>query len=104
MHTDGTPSYSSLVEVMDDFKHVRPAFPNPASSGEMINIDVFMKNVADVQVQVYDLSGKVIIQQKFSSVSGLNTYDLDVSTLPPGMYLLSVNGGYFSENQLITVK
>jgi subtilisin-like proprotein convertase family protein len=61
-------------------------FPNPAS--DVLNVAFGQAVEGPVTLQLVNLQGQILIQQAFNSVSG--TVDLNVSQLPKGIYLLSV--------------
>lgn len=62
-------------------------FPNPAS--ERINVNVELVNRQDMTVQIYDMVGKVLFQQKYTGLQQGN-FEFDVQTLPAGTYFLHV--------------
>jgi len=65
-------------------------FPNPAASGE-ISISLLLSNQSNLQVNVFDLSGKINYSTEISSLSkGKQTIHLDVNSLSEGTYLLQV--------------
>lgn len=65
-------------------------FPNPAASGE-ISISLLLGNQGNLQVNVFDLSGKIHYSREISSLSkGKQTIQLDVNSLSEGTYLLQV--------------
>ena len=65
-------------------------FPSPATD----QVTVQLESTADfrTQLQVYDMSGKLVINQPVQIVSGSNRFEVPVRTLPAGTYLLHVNG------------
>lgn len=66
-------------------------FPNPTS--DELNIDFFLQEDSDVQVTVFDASGKASVQQNRSVSKGDNIMQLDLSRLAPGMYFVQVRNG-----------
>jgi len=61
-------------------------FPNPASDHLMINIPV----QKSATVQIFNLSGSLVLENHFASGA---SKQLDVSTLPRGIYLLGILQG-----------
>ena len=77
-------------------------FPNPFNPSTVITFDV--KNVQDVKVQVFDLSGrlvKTLVNNKTSP--GRHQVVFDASTLSSGVYLLRMQAGYFIDTKKITL-
>jgi hypothetical protein len=53
-------------------------YPNPATNGK-----VYFENLDFETLELYDLSGKLIREER---ISGVDCYQLDISGLPPGVY------------------
>lgn len=66
-------------------------FPNPASN--QITVEVPMDTEADVQVSIFDPSGKATLQQHRVLGKGDNQMSFDVSRLPNGIYFVEVRNG-----------
>ena len=73
-------------------------YPNPA----VTETEIIYNTITSVPVnmKVIDLLGNEIISQKTQSFSGLNKFKIDVSTLPAGIYHVTLNAG----NNLLTKK
>lgn len=64
-------------------------YPNPAD--RWLTIELFAeKPLDDVQLQILDVSGRVVISQYAGSVQGAWQHSLDVSRLAPGLYALRI--------------
>lgn len=63
-------------------------YPNPAHDKVTVSIDV-NKN-ANFTLQLMDISGRVLVSENISGLAGLNTYDLDLSHVAKGVYMLEV--------------
>ncbi len=88
---DGSFTYSNSIEValLDNlWNNSIKIFPNPATN--QLNITYEAINQGVVNLEVFDLNGKRIIQEKQQPNSQPNTYSLDISQLEIGFYLLSV--------------
>lgn len=66
-------------------------FPNPASN--QITVEVPMDTEADVQVSIFDPSGKAALQQHRVLGKGDNQMSFDISRLPNGIYFVEVRNG-----------
>jgi hypothetical protein len=63
-------------------------YPNPAHDKITVSIDVNEK--AGFTLQLTDVSGRVVLSQSVTVTTGLNTYDLDLTHLSKGIYMLDV--------------
>ncbi|MFY7706563.1 MAG: T9SS type A sorting domain-containing protein [Flavobacteriales bacterium] len=64
-------------------------FPNPVT-GDVVTIQTGFTGSADVIVS--DMTGKMVLQQNLQNTDANGAIRLDVSTLAPGMYTVSVKG------------
>jgi len=74
-------------------------YPNPAS--QQLNIDLSNEQEGSGQIMIYDLLGKMVRNQRFEESNNLS---LDVSTLEEGMYLVRIQMGDTSLQQIFLVK
>ncbi len=61
-------------------------FPNPVSG--QLNLDFSTKTAGDVQMQVFDLMGRLVISEKFSASAGENRHRISTEGLASGQYLV----------------
>ncbi|GAO42825.1 T9SS type A sorting domain-containing protein [Flavihumibacter petaseus] len=66
-------------------------YPNPASQILFVSYPAARKD--DLQLKVFDLTGRELLLQKQSAVSGNNLFRIPVSQLAPGSYLLQIRSG-----------
>ena len=64
------------------------AFPNPATS--QVNIMYELDNPDMATITIYDMSGRMLSEEKVHSIAGLNYYHVDTNQLPNGNYIYSV--------------
>lgn len=64
------------------------AFPNPAT--DHVQLTFNMENAADVTIQMYDALGRDISTQQMGTLSGEQSFRLNVASLAPGTYNVSV--------------
>lgn len=64
-------------------------YPNPVSN--VLNIDLVSENAKPVTYQLTDMSGKVMIEGNFESSLGMSNYNLIISDLTSGVYILRLN-------------
>ena len=71
-------------------------YPNPVSN--QLTIDLVSEyDLTNVNVNIYDLTGKVLIQLQVDLAIGSNQIPIDVSKLPKGTYLVNINNGVNSQ-------
>jgi len=64
------------------------AYPNPTSS--ILNVSINSTSVDNYRLTLLDLAGRILRDEKFSFMEGLNQLQLDLSSYHSGMYILSV--------------
>lgn len=64
--------------------------PNPVASDLLVSY--FAEREQTSQINVIDQTGRVILSKSINAFEGRNSYQLDVTSLPPGLYILSVEG------------
>jgi hypothetical protein len=63
-------------------------YPNPAHYKITVSVDV--KKDSDFMIKLSDLAGRVILSENQSAFGGLNTYELNLSNLSKGIYVLEI--------------
>ena len=63
-------------------------FPNPTETE--LNISIESPTSANLDVMVYDMTGRVVIVDQMSVTKGMNLMSVDVQNLENGMYVLSI--------------
>jgi hypothetical protein len=63
-------------------------FPNPTETE--LNISIESSVASNLDVMVYDMTGRVVIVEQMSVVKGMNLLNVDVQNLENGMYVLSI--------------
>ncbi len=66
-------------------------YPNPATN--QASIEYTANKMGKVQVEVYDVTGKMVMRQVYTVNATENTLDLNVDNLNNGMYLIYLNNG-----------
>jgi hypothetical protein len=64
-------------------------YPNPVQS--LLNIEFNSEDAKTVSYQLTDMSGKVMIEGNFAPGIGLSNYNLNISDLTAGVYILRLN-------------
>jgi hypothetical protein len=77
-------------------------YPNPATS--FVNIDLKASQRTAYTVQLMDMSGRVVLQNANTAVSGINHTGLDVSGMPKGIYFLRISSTTGSYVQKLIIR
>ena len=80
-------------------------YPNPFNSST--NISFTLLEPGEVELRVYDMSGKRVIQRELGTrASGRHDHALQMDNLPSGNYLYNVvvNGTHSQQGQMVLVK
>jgi len=64
-------------------------YPNPVSGG-WINVNLLAEKSRQIDVNVINLRGQILQQQREYLISGENTFSVDLSGLAKGVYLLQI--------------
>ena len=99
---DGKKSYSSIVSLLNQSSgfQIINVTPNPATNGvAQLNIASALSD--QMQVAVYDMTGKRVLSQNQAVVSGSNQITLNVSTLASGQYQIRVTASTDGSSQTV---
>ncbi len=108
MDFDGDYSFSKLVPVNFTKEHQELSFslyPNP-SSAEVYMLLHAVENDQNIEVNVYDISGKVVYSKiKWIQKNTADFFSIDFSEkLAPGIYTVSANSGYSVYRQKLIIQ
>ncbi len=74
-------------------------FPNPA--GNSINIELMKEKSGNVQLKIYDLTGRLVIEQENYTGKGIQKLQIDTRKLAQGAYIFKLNDGENEYKQTI---
>ena len=95
-----TAGWALGTDLVADIESSR-IYPNPASKGTEVVVEVNVPFGGDAQLSISNTLGQTLMsKQNLSFVSGLNFQHLDVSSLSAGMYIITIE----TENQRISHK
>lgn len=69
-------------------------YPNPAK--QVLNAEFFIPNMEGQVLIIYDVSGKELKRTELEKEIGKHDYQLDISELPSGSYVLELKSGTYS--------
>ena len=77
-------------------------FPNPNQTG-LLHLNYTAAQALDLQVQLLDLTGKLVDEQVFSITEGQHTLQFDIQNLPAGLYLVHLQDGTHQQTHQLVV-
>ena len=77
------------------------AAPNPASSN--ISVQMMLNKSADYSIQLVNLLGQTVYSSREKLSSGKNTFDVPVSKIQSGLYLLKAIGPNAEKSIKVTI-
>lgn len=88
---DGQFEYSEVISINFRGKNgeVGEFYPNPSKSG-LINLDYFAQNDDEITISVFDMTGKLLVNQVQSVLRGNNNLSFDLSELNAGIYIVKI--------------
>lgn len=105
MDLDGAFAYSGIISI--DFNGSSESagnfYPNPTTSGQ-VNISFASATTEELQVAVFDVTGKRVANQKRLVAEGGNALDFDFSGLNPGVYLVKLGNGATTATRKLIIK
>ena len=78
-------------------------FPNPLS-GSILRIQYASKVATNVQIKIYDPTGRLLTEQHEMARVGSQSFAIDVGELPPGNYLIHVSNEHQTETARFLVQ
>ncbi len=99
---DGGYEYSDIIEidVLLNKDVGLKAYPNPVENQTILDIIVSRSDIAEISVT--DFIGRAVMRSTLHDVqTGHNPIEMDLSTLPPGPYLIKVQMGSSIQHELI---
>ena len=72
-------------------------YPNPVQ--DMLFINIGLTNLTRIPVEIYDLTGKLIVSKTYSPTS--NTLSIDVSNIESGFFILKITTSEKTHNYKI---
>jgi Secretion system C-terminal sorting domain len=87
-HNDGSFTFSNtiIVDRSDNDILVTGVFPIPVA--EQMNIGIYSPFNGDIEMEVYDLTGRIVKKENALVIKGDNNIDVDFSNLFQGVYFV----------------
>ena len=101
--TPGAPNYNeTTVEETLAFSNLE-VYPNP-SAGSILTIELTTKDNLNLDVEILDITGKLLFRERLVSHIGINRYHIEPELKTSGVYLLKIveNENSISKKLIIT--
>jgi hypothetical protein len=82
---------AGLNEINSNDKIGLKVFPNPVNN--ILHIDFTLNDITSGNIQLKDITGKIIYSENLNSVIGENSISIDLSALKPGYYFMILKRG-----------
>jgi hypothetical protein len=99
--TSSTLTVASRSSRIDDVSgDVNKIYPNPSNG--LFNLSLAKVSSGEVDIEVYTLSGTKIYEEvQYLYAGETQTLELDITSVPQGVYLLKINGTYLNQKLII---
>jgi hypothetical protein len=93
---------SGKVKITANEKSKLKVSPQPANS--LVNISFVAQKAGSIPVEIFNIDGKVLLTKNVSAVEGANQFQLDVSSLSNGIYLVRLQNGEAMETAKLVIQ
>jgi hypothetical protein len=102
---DGNETYLKEISIAPDFGENTSltVIPNPVSNG-VCELKYVAKRTETSEIFVYDYLGALIFKQNFDTYKGDNSFDMDLSKLKKGVYLVRIQNSVENSDARIVIK
>ncbi len=96
IHGYGIPDFGKAYELATQQEEFSSKlFPNPSDG--IVHLKYFLPENGDLELEIFDISGKKTESKKFFGYKGKNIQSFDFSNLSSGLYLLKLKNVFFQE-------
>jgi Secretion system C-terminal sorting domain len=96
-----TPQITIGTREIDENTIDLTCYPNPANNE--LNLRLNSKEAEKLSVEVFDIAGQLILEETKFSTKGIQTWNLNTSSLPNGIYLLRLLSAKKNYTQSFTI-
>jgi hypothetical protein len=89
----GTEVFMCKFTLPNDLKNLLDLQLWPSPNTGLTNIKFRMKAPKEVDIEVFDMLGRLVFERRVQATSGENNYTYDLAALTSGFYLMQVNDG-----------
>ncbi len=93
--------FNTAVNIIDENKFVYTLSPNPSNGNTQLYVNT--EKLSTMQINIYDLSGKLIYNQQTKN-NGFNAYNLPTENLGKGLYMVNIQCGNNQQTQKLVIE
>ncbi len=98
-----TEAQNVSVKNMSQDVFVSQNYPNPVSTTSVFSYA--LDNNVDVKVEIYDITGRMLVSETMHKAAGTHTYTINAEELPNGTYFYTFEAGtYRTTKKFVVVK
>ena len=101
-YIDSSRNILNGIKVNQFQKDLITVYPNPANEVIFIRLFSDISSLASSDIRIFDMSGKLCIRQ-YAKLSPYQPYQINLSSLPKGIYMLEVKNNEFFINRKFLV-
>ncbi|MEO1449377.1 MAG: DNRLRE domain-containing protein, partial [Bacteroidota bacterium] len=102
---DGFVSYSPPFTLQANDPNAKMTlFPNPLESDQVLQIALEMPKAESVHAAIFDYQGSLRLSKSHTFSDDKGTLDMNIQTLPPGVYIVSVWGTNWILSETVVVE
>lgn len=103
------PSHSAQKAATGIEKNVQSSiisvYPNPVKKGNSLFLQIDISDNAPVQLNIHDLSGKMVCSKDYGIMNGRTELSCDLMSLSPGFYTVSVQiGNTYAVQKILVIE
>jgi hypothetical protein len=87
---DGRYQISKVISLSRELTTTNAISVFPSPTSDKVSVQFIAQKSGDVNIQVLDLTGRVVLTQQLTAVEGLNNSEVSLNSLPSGTYILNV--------------
>lgn len=96
------PMLGSAASVTEFSIKPLEVYPNPAN--DKLNVEFEIRKVSDVKIKLHNLLGQTVLTKNRTFSSGQRKFQIDVSDLETGIYILELSDGATASTQKVIIK
>ena len=90
MDVDGKSTYSAIIRLENEKAYADVMmYPSPVAND--LHFQFYNEKSSRAEIQVYDLQGRLVISENFTTADGMNQQHISLAKLQTGQYFVSLN-------------
>jgi hypothetical protein len=90
MDVDGKSTYSAIIRLENEKAYADVSmYPSPVV--DALHFQFYNEKSSRAEIQVYDLQGRLVMSENFTTADGMNQQHISLAKLQTGQYFVSLN-------------